>query len=205
MARYECDVSDFPLNLDPIALPLYIVREPMEIRAGDTVQWTREFDRFPHADGYSLSYVFVGQSSQYQVTATAGTESYTVDVPGATTATWAPGWYRWQAYIKDASGNRYTVAENKVQVLPNLEVATTGLDDREPDEIILGNIVAMLQGKATKDVQEYEINGRRLSYYRWDELVKMRAVFESRVRKIRLRRGEILPTKTIGVMFRNGY
>jgi hypothetical protein len=198
-------VSDFLYNLDPLSLPLHPVREPTEIRAGDTVQWTREFDRFPPADGYSLSYVFVSQVSQYLIEATAGTESYTVDVSGATTAAWAPGWYRWQAYVKDGSGNRYTVAEDKVQVLPNLEVATSGIDDREPDEIILSNIVAMLQGKATKDVQEYEINGRRLTYYRWDELVKMRAVFEARVRQIRLRRGDILPTRTIGVTFRNGY
>ena len=206
-------MSDFPINLDPQAIPQIPVPEPENIRAGDTVTWQRQFDTFPPGGGFSLSYVFVGQASSYIVNGAMvvnGPNNYVVTVPAATTAAWLPGSYRWQAYIKDGSGNRYTVAEGVAQVLPNLETATGGMDDREPDEIILANIIAMIQGKATQDVQEYQIGSpsggvRSLKYFTLSELNQMRSTYEKRVRAIRIRRGEILPTQTIGVSFRNGY
>ena len=202
------DVSAFPLNLDPQAIPQIPVPEPAEIRAGDSITWQREFDTFPPGDGFSLSYMFVGKSSGYPVSGAMianGPNNYIVTVPGATTAAWITGHYRWQAYITDQSGNRYTVAEGVVEVLPNLQLATSGLDDREPDEIILDNIVTMLNGKASQDVQEYEIAGRRLNRYTWSELMTMRSTYEKRVRAIRIRRGEKPPVQTIGVVFRYGY
>jgi hypothetical protein len=201
-------VSDFPLNLDPAAFPQIPIPEPAEIRSGDTISWQRQFDRYPPGAGFSLSYIFVGMAAGYPVNGSMvvnGPNNYVVTVPATTTATWIPGTYRWQAYISDGSGNRYTVAEGVANVLPNLQLATAGLDDREDDEIILANIIAMLKGKATTDVQEYEINGRRLSHYTWTELNSMRSTYEKRVRAIRIRRGERPPTQTIGVSFRNGY
>ncbi len=201
-------MSDFPLNLDPATIPQSPVPEPTEIRAGDTVSWSRSFDQFPPSDGYSLSYVFVSKANLYPVAGsmvTVGQDNFSVKVPAAATATWVPGWYRWQAYISDADENRYTVGEGKVEVLPNLQAATSGLDDREPDEIILDNLIAMLTGKATADVREYEIAGRRLSRYSWSELMVMRSTYEKRVRAIRIRRGEKPRSQTIGVSFSNGY
>lgn len=196
------------LNIDPTAMPQVPVPEPTEIRAGDTITWQRSFDQFPGSEGYTLSYMFVGQKSGYPISGSMvvdGTNNFVVTVPAATTAAWVPGSYRWQAFIHDQAGNRYTVGEGIAEVLPNLELATAGMDDREPDEIILSNIVAMLQGKATADVQEYEIAGRRLNRYRWEELMTMRSTYEKRVRAIRIRRGEEPPTQTIGVSFKYGY
>ncbi|WP_446744289.1 hypothetical protein [Silvibacterium acidisoli] len=201
-------MSDFPINLDPQALPQVPVPEPDEIRAGDTVSWQRQFDRYPPGSGFSLSYIFLGQSAGYPVGGSMvanGPNNFVVTVPAATTAAWQPGSYRWQAYIHDANGNRYTVAEGITEILPNLENQTSGLDDREPDEKILDAIISMLSGKASQDAQEYEIAGRRLNRYSWTELMRMRSTYEKRVRAIRIRRGEIPPTQTIGVLFRNGY
>lgn len=184
------------------------VPEPSEIRAGDTITWQRSFDTYSPGDGFSLSYVFVGQTSSYPVSGAMvvnGPNNYVVTVPASTTQSWVPGDYRWQAFIKDGSGNRYTVAEGVSEVLPNLEAATSGMDDREPDEIILANIIAMLTNKATQDVQEYEVAGRRLNRYTWSELQVMRSTYEKRVRKIRMDRGEKPKSQAIGVVFRNGY
>ena len=199
---------DFDLNLDPAAIPQHPIPEPREIRAGDTLTWSKSFDQFPPDGGYSLSYMFVCQTVGYAVGGsmiTPGMNNYTVKVPATTTAAWTPGWYRWQAFISDGNGNRYTVGEGKVQVLPNLQLATGGIDDREPDEVILDNIVALLNNKATADVNSYEIAGRRLDRYSWTELMLMRSTYEKRVRAIRIRRGERPPTQTIGVGFRYGY
>jgi hypothetical protein len=136
---------------------------------------------------------------------TVGTENYEVNVPGATTAAWAAGWYRWQAFIKDGSGNRRTVGEGKVQVLPNLETTTGGLDDREPDEIILDNIKAMIKAKSQNDVEMYRIYERELRLYSWADVLNALSVFEERVRMIRIRRGETPPKRTIGVSFNANY
>lgn len=201
-------MSDFPLNLDPVSIPQSPTDEPLNIRAGDTVGWSKSFDQYPPSGGYSLSYVFVSKSALYAVAGnmvTAGQNNYSIEIPAATTAAWAAGTYRWQSYITSADGKRFTVGEGVAEVLPNLQVATAGVDDREPDEIILDNIIAMLTNKATADVQEYEISGRRLNRYTWKELMTMRSTYEKRVRAIRIRRGEVPPTQTVGVSFRYGY
>jgi hypothetical protein len=136
-----------------------------------------------------------------------GSQNYQVTVPAAVTASWTPGWYRWQAYINDSATppNRFTIGEGKVEVLPNLQTATGGFDDREPDEITLDNINALIQGKATQDVREYKVFERELQRYAWKELLEVKAVFEQRVRALRIRRGETQPSKTIGVSFGYGY
>lgn len=182
--------------------------EPLKIRAGDTTQWSRSYDGYPSSAGYTLSYVLVSKTALYTFNATTSTGSvdgFDVTVPAATTAGWAPGGYRWQAYISDTAGERWTVGEGKVEVLPNLQTATSGLDDREQDEIILDNIRLMISGKAGADVQRYMISGRELQRYTWKELLEAQSVYERRVRGIRLRRGEKVPSRRIGARFGGVY
>ena len=201
-------MSTFPIDLDPLAIPDPPQSEPREIRAGDTVQWQRACNDYPPTQGYSLSYAIVNRFANFQVNGpavVAGSQNYEITVPAATTAAWAPGSYRWQAYINDQAGNRYTIAEGKVEVLPNLQAATGGFDDREPDEITLDNINALIQGKATQDVQEYRVFERELRHYSWQEILQLKTVFEQRVRALRIRRGERPPKKTIGVSFGYNY
>jgi hypothetical protein len=201
-------VSTFPIDLDPLALPNPPQPEPLEIRAGDTVQWERACDDYPPSQGYMLSYVFVCRTANYLINGSmvvAGPESFVVKIPAATTAGWTAGWYRWQAYISDGSGNRFTVGEGKAEVLPNLQVATGGMDDREPDEITLDNINLLIAGKATQDVKEYKVFEREIQRYEWKELLQLKSVYEQRVRALRIRRGEKPLTKTIGVSFGYGY
>jgi len=203
-------VSTFPIDFDPLAIPDPPQPEPREIRAGDTVKWQRPWNDYPPTDpaGYSLSYAIVGRAATYAVNGgmvTAGPQNFEVIVPAATTAAWLPGWYRWQAYIGDTAGNRYTIAEGKLQVLPNLQAQTTGFDDREPDEIVLDNINAMILAKSTQDVESYRVFERELRLYSWADVLNAKSVYEERVRAIRIRRGEKLPKRTIGVTFNYGY
>lgn len=201
-------MSSFPIDLDPLAIPQEPQPEPREIRAGDTVAWQRATNDYPPSAGYSLSYTFVSRTATIQINGgmiVAGSQNYEITVPAATTAAWAPGSYRWQAYIADQSGNRFTIGEGKVEILPNLQVTTAGLDDRELDEITLDNINTLIQGKATSDVKEYKVFERELQHYGWKELLELKSVFEQRVRALRIRRGEIPRKKTIGVSFGYNY
>jgi hypothetical protein len=204
-------VSTFPLDLDPFAVPESPQLEPREIRAGDTIQWARAYDEYPPGTeaGYTLTYTFVSQTATIQINgamvAANNSENFNVTVPASVTALWAAGHYRWQAYIMDNQANRWTVAEGVVEILPNLQVTTAGLDDRAPDEITLANIDLMLAGKATADVQEYKVFERELRRYTWKELLEVRSVYYQRVRKLRIDRGEIPRSRTIGVRFQDGY
>lgn len=203
-------MSTFPIDLDPLSIPDPLAPEPQNIRAGDTVEWQRQSDDYPPgtAAAYQLSYTLVCRTGVIQVPAslvTAVGSCYRVTIPAATTAAWAPGWYRWQAYINDNAGNRWTIAEGKVEILPNLQVLTGGLDEREPDEIILDNINAMILAKSQQDVESYRIFERELRLYTWDAVLNAKSVFESRVRAIRIRRGEVMPKRTVGVSFNNAY
>lgn len=201
-------MSDFVIPFDSLSRPNLPKPEPLVIRAGDTLTWARSLDNFDSAAGWVLSYVFVGLNTLYTVSGAMITQdngNFSVKVPATSTATWLAGQYRWQAYATSAAGDRFTIDEGVAEVLPNLQVAVNGMDDREQDEVILDNIKAMIAGKATADVQSYEISGRRLDKYSWGDLMKMRSVFEQRVRKLRLARGEKVPSRAIGVIFRNGY
>ncbi len=60
------DVSDFPLNLDPEAIPQIPIPEPENICAGGTITWRRQFDTYLPGGGFSLSYVS-WQTSSYSV------------------------------------------------------------------------------------------------------------------------------------------
>jgi hypothetical protein len=203
-------VSTFPVDFDPLAIPDPPQSEPREIRAGDTLQWARPCDDYPPAEGFNLSYAFVSRTATYQIAGAmvkAGSQNYEVTIPAATTAAWAPGRYRWQAYITDNAQppNRFTVAEGIAEVLPNLQAQTGGFDDRDPDEITLDVIKAALQGKASNDVQEYRVFEKEIKHYTWAELLKVCSIYEERVRSLRIRRGEKLPKRTVGVSFGFNY
>lgn len=203
-------MSTFPVDFDPLAIPNSPQPEPVEIRAGDTVRWQRACDDYPASGGNALSYTFLSRTATYQINGgmvVNGAENYEVTIPAATTAAWAPGWYRWQAYITDSATppNRYTVGEGKAQVLPNLQAQSGGFDDREPDEIILDNINAMILAKSAQDVEKYRVFERELQLYSWTAVLRAKSIYEDRVRAIRIRRGERVEKRTIGVSFNNGY
>lgn len=182
-------------------------QEPSEIRAGDTVSWQRYFLDYPASGGFSLAYALVSRTVSYDVSGdqvTADGDRFVVTIPAATTAQWMKGFYRWQAYITDGNGNRWTVDEGVLRILPNLQQTNgQGYDDREMDEKILAAIKDLLAGKVLSgDAQRYMIHGpngagRELQRYTFAELEKLRGIYARRVREIRIRRGERVPSRTL--------
>ncbi len=189
----------------PVVLPNQTRKEPAIIRAGDTVVWQRTFNDYGPPD-FTLSYVLVSTAAQYGFTAglsTDGSGAFLIQIPSATTATWAAGLYRWEAYVKDSTGDRITIDEGELRILANLETATGGIDDREDDEKILDAIKTLLAGKVLAgDAQMYEIHQRKLTRYTFAELEKLRGQYALRVRNIRIRRGERVSSRSVRTAFR---
>jgi hypothetical protein len=191
------------MSSSAVMLPFQTRKEPAIIHAGDTVSWDRAFSGYSPQD-YTLTYVIVSPFAQYIVAATAADGAPNVfhaQIPAATTADWVQGVYRWEAYLKNATGDRVTIDQGQLTVSPNFETATQGIDARDDDEKALDAIKVMLSGKVTEDAQRYVIHGRELQRYTMAELLNIRNVYALRVRRNRVLRGERVSSRTVKVGF----
>lgn len=138
--------------------------EPTEIVAGDTVTWKikEDADRTA-ADGWVLKYSFVIKGKYVTVTCSDSGDGYHLaEISAADSKSYAAGEYSWQSYITKAA-ERYRVNTGRLKVLPNFETLTAGFDNRSHWQIVLTNVEAVLENRATRDQSSYTINGRQLS------------------------------------------
>jgi hypothetical protein len=151
------------------------------IIAGDTLEFDADFPDYPATEGWTLRYRLVPVSgTAITFAATADGSAYTVSVAAATTATWAAKDYAWSAYVTLASA-RHTVASGVTTIAPDPGVAS-GVDRRSHARKTLDAIEAVLEGKATKDQSQYQINGRMVTRYSWADLIQMRSTYQAEVR-----------------------
>lgn len=133
--------------------------EPLELRAGDTWEWRREdLSDYP-ASTWALTYRFKNEDGGFEIVAAADGASFAVSVDAATTATYAPGAYDWQAQVSDGT-EKHTIEGGTLTVLASFFAtsATTAYDNRTHARKALDAINAQLESRATSDQQEYEIN-----------------------------------------------
>lgn len=152
---------------------------PATMRAGDSVNWLLSFAGYPATDGWTLAVTLINHAGKETIAGTASGDSFAVTVPAATTADWDVGVYAWAALIT-LGADRVTAGIGQIEVLADLGTLTTH-DRRTNAEICLANIEAVIQGKATVDNLEYEVNDRRLKKYSWAELLQARAHFKAEV------------------------
>ena len=191
---------------------------PPRLRAGDQHAWTVQTQL---AQGTFVFYVFTGVINNVPVrytllqptgTAPGLTGGVQVDAAGvaafsvasAITAKWQPGRFQWVLFSLDAQGDRQQIAEGEVRIDPD-PLALAPADPRSPNEQLLAAIRTLLQGKALDDAQMYKVGNRELTKLPVKDLLYWEAVTEARVRRERVRRGEFVPTKTVGITFGGRY
>ncbi len=135
--------------------------EPTEIVAGDLITWTRrENSNMTIANGWTLAYALVKTGIQVAITTTDnGDGTYLISEDSSA---WSVGTYKWQARLTKAS-EKYIVDSGTIEVLTDFAAASSGYDDRSHWRIVLDNVEAVIQGRATKDQSSYTISGRQLS------------------------------------------
>lgn len=138
--------------------------EPTEIVAGDSVQWRKpEHSDYLIADSWILTYAFVNASQQFEVTCSDnGDQTHLASMTAAQTAELKTGTYRWQAYVTKGT-DRKTLYTGQLDVKANYAIHEDGFDDRTNWKIVLENVEAVIQDRATRDQSSYTINGRQLS------------------------------------------
>lgn len=166
-------------------------KEPIEIVAGDTLQWKRnDLSDYPSST-WTLTYYLVG-STKYTITATADGTGYKIEVSSTTTATWTPGNYWLEGFVSK-TGERYQIFYGTVKIRPNLEAQTT-YDGRSHCKKVLDAIEAVIEGRASKDQMSITLTGRSISRIPISELLilrdRYRAEYNAERKAEKIRRGE---------------
>ena len=137
---------------------------PAELNSGDLIKWKiPESDDFAIADGWALSYALVKAGKNIEiVTSDAGDNHHLVNISAADSAKWPAGDYKYYAYVTLGT-DRHKVDEGSITINPNYAALEGGYDARSHWKIVLENVEAVIQGRATRDQSSYTINGRQLS------------------------------------------
>lgn len=152
---------------------------PVELRAGDTLKWTRTLPAYPASDGWALSYSLVGRTGAHTFSGTADGDGFAVTVSATTSANFTAGRYRLTEYVTKGT-ERFTTATKDVTVLANLAGATTAADTRSHAQKMLDAIEAYLESKAPT-AASVEIAGRKISNYPLTDLLALRSKYQNEV------------------------
>lgn len=136
-----------------------------ELIAGDTLDFTTSLDGYPASAGWQLKYALRGTAGAIDLTASASGDDYHVQASASTTSAWAPGVYRYVATVT-LSGQRYTVAEGSLTVLPDLAQQVAGYDGRSLAEKALADAEAALANFRASGgrIKSYTIGARTMAF-----------------------------------------
>ena len=148
-------------------------KEPETVRAGDTIKWKKSVSDYAASDGWTLKYSLRGQSTAIDLTSTADGDEHLISVTPATSAAWPAGFYDAVGYVEKGS-DRYTVWESRVEVLVDIEAAGSSYDGRTHVKKVLDAIEAVLENRATKEVEESTIEGVAIKRIPHEQLLMMR-------------------------------
>jgi len=157
----------------------YPTQEPDTLVIGDRWVWRRNDLPLDYpTDTYALTYEFHedsggGGSHKFTITATEITDSYIVEVPSATTATYATGDFHWYAFITRSSDSERVAVDDGFTKI-ELNFADTNADHRSHAKTVLDAIEATIEGRASQDQMSYSIAGRSLSRMSVTDLLMFR-------------------------------
>ena len=157
-----------------------ITSTPLEVTAGDTLNWQVSLSDYLATDAWVLSYALVNTTNKYVITASAAGAEHLINVSATTSATYAAGEYQWQAYVTKGA-LRNTVGDGTIKILPNLAGVAGGFDTRSHVKKTLDAIESWLENK-NPAVSEYEIAGRRMRYIPIADLLKLRDKYKNELR-----------------------
>ena len=179
-------------------------REPTQITAGDTVQWTRTdlSGDYSAADGWALTYYIVG-AVNLSVTATADGTGFDVTISATSSATLTTGDYALTGRVSK-DGEVFTVYSGRLNVLPNLATAEAGSETRSYWRRVRDALRALLETTAPDPTQAYTIFGERaVTLMPIAERLQLLAMAESQVAAEEAAAGTGGGGKNVLMRFRN--
>lgn len=175
---------------------------PGKFSAGLTFDVLRTVTECPAITGWALSALLRGPSN-IDIAATAEGNQHRFTADAATTAAWQPGLYR---YVVRASldGQVVQVDSGQIEILPDMAALSPGSEIRTHAAIVLANIEAVLEKRATQDQARYTINNRELWRTPIADLLLLRATYQGIVQQeTRVARGGSAYGRSVYIRFKN--
>jgi hypothetical protein len=150
--------------------------------AGDSLSLLDSVENCPASDGWLLKtrLVPVVAGSAINLTSTAQDDQFLTSASSTTTAAWVAGIYSYSVWVEKGT-ERITVEQGRIEILPNAASATVATDTRSHIEKTLAAIEAVLEGRASQDVQEYTIGDRQLKHIPLNELLVWRDKYKAQL------------------------
>jgi len=159
------------------------INEPSQVRAGDSVSWSKEVEDYPATDSYTLYYSLRNATGLIDITAGPDGGGYLVDLASTQTTGWTAGYYDWIAYVKKAA-ERHTVDGGRMEILPNLE-NTVNYDARSDARVIYDNLIDAYKTyieEGTGHVVSMSIAGKAMSFRNAQDFIDQIKYWENKVR-----------------------
>lgn len=147
----------------------FTLKLPATILAGDSISWRIADAAYPASQGWTLTYLLRNNDDEIDLTSTADGDTHVITQTADKTEEFTAGTYAYRAQYRNGD-KAITVAQGSVIVAPSFGSVL----ERGKAQEAYDNILAMLSGKASGAVYEYEIRGRRLKYYTLDELLRLK-------------------------------
>ena len=167
--------------------------EPLSIRAGDSLTWSRSLPEYSAADGWTLKYRILwttGSSPASFSAAGVGTQ-HTVTLAAVTTAAWASGRATLFVFVERTVAGpvteRVSLETKTIDIEANLATETT-FDGRTANAKALDDLKAALASYCTAGqgpVAEYQIGDRRMKFRSTTEIADLIAFYEREVARER--------------------
>jgi len=156
--------------------------EPSELRAGDTLTFSRNLPDYPADAGWTINYSFRGQTaSAIDFSSTASGKEQLVTVSASVTAGWLPGEYTGVGVVTDGTTVK-TIWSGKLVILQNLSAVQPGTDLRTQNRKVLDFINCMIEKRASNPLKSSEVEGTVFTWSDWKDLLPLQALYQTKVR-----------------------
>lgn len=151
-------------------------KEPVTLRAGDSIKWTKTLDDYPADDSWVLKYAFRGTAGTIDITAGSDGADHSVNIAPTTSTDYDAGVYEVLGFAEKGT-ERYSVYHGRIEVLADLETAGSSYDGRSHVKKTLDAIESVLENRATKEILESSIEGVAIKRIPHEELIAMRSKY----------------------------
>lgn len=149
------------------------------ITVGDTLDFSTTVAAYPPSAGWTLKFRLVPRTAgptPIVLTSAADGDAHRVQVGPAVTALYTAGDYSWTSWV-EKTGARFTVSQGQVTLLPDPAVVTSR-DNRSQVRKTLDAINAVIEGRASRDQQEYSIGDRTLKRTPMADLIVLQTRYQ---------------------------
>ncbi len=154
---------------------------PDTIRLGDSLDVLFCFDQYKADDGWTTTIRWIGVLTDFSKLTTADGENFLLSLtPTETNDNLNVEQMSWIASTTDGT-DTFTADQGTQEGLVNFATADAQ-DLRSSNQKVLDALIAVIEGRASTDQQEYTIKDRALKRMTIEDLLKFQSIYEGRVR-----------------------